>query len=75
VGRVVGREVPPTKVVQTIYRGPYESLGAAWAEFNDWIAANGHQPAPDLYECYFVGPESSPDSTDWRTELRRPLLG
>jgi uncharacterized protein YndB with AHSA1/START domain/effector-binding domain-containing protein len=75
VGRVVGREVPPTKVVQTVYKGPYESLGAAWAEFNDWIAANGHQPAPDLYECYFVGPESSPNSAEWRTELRRPLLG
>jgi effector-binding domain-containing protein len=75
VGRVVSREVPPTKVVQTVYSGPYERLGAAWAEFNDWIAANGHRPAPDLYECYFVGPESSPDSADWRTELRRPLLG
>ena len=28
---------------------------------------------PDLWECYTVGPESSPDSADWRTELNRPL--
>jgi effector-binding domain-containing protein len=73
VGRVVSREVPSKKVAQTVYKGPYERLGEAWAEFNAWIAANGHRPGSDLYECYPVGPESSPDSADWRTELRRPL--
>jgi effector-binding domain-containing protein len=74
-GRVVGREIPSIKVAQTIYQGPYERLGAAWAEFNDWIAVSGHRPGPDFYETYPVGPESSADSADWRTELRRPLLG
>jgi uncharacterized protein YndB with AHSA1/START domain/effector-binding domain-containing protein len=38
VGRVVSREIPSIKVAQTTYKGPYERLGAAWAEFNDWIA-------------------------------------
>ncbi|HXW05978.1 MAG TPA: SRPBCC domain-containing protein [Vicinamibacterales bacterium] len=73
-GRVVGREVPSLKVVQAVYRGPYERLGSAWAEFNEWIAASGHEPGPDFYECYPVGPESTPDSAEWRTELRRPVL-
>jgi effector-binding domain-containing protein len=62
-------------VAQTTYKGPYERLGAAWAEFNDWIAVSGHRPAPDFYETYPVGPESSGNSADWRTELRRPLVG
>jgi uncharacterized protein YndB with AHSA1/START domain/effector-binding domain-containing protein len=74
VGRVVSREIPSTQVVQTVYKGPYERLGTAWAEFNNWITANGHLPGPDFYECYPLGPESSPNSAEWRTELRRPLL-
>jgi uncharacterized protein YndB with AHSA1/START domain/effector-binding domain-containing protein len=75
VGRVVSRELPAITVAQTTYKGPYEKLGAAWAEFNDWIATSGHRPAPDFYESYPVGPESSTNSADWQTELRRPLLG
>jgi effector-binding domain-containing protein len=75
VGRVVGREVPSERVARTVYRGPYERLGAAWQQFGDWMAANGHAPAPDLYECYMAGPESSPDPAAWRTELTRPLSG
>jgi hypothetical protein len=30
-------------------------------------------PAGDLYECYVVGPESTPDPANWRTELSRPV--
>ena len=72
-GRVVPGELPATKVARTIYQGPYEGLGDAWGEFTEWIAANGHTPATDLWECYIAGPESGPDSSQWRTELNRPL--
>ncbi len=61
------------KVARTVYHGPYESLGDAWSEFLDWITVNGHTPAPDLYECYVAGPESSPDPANWRAELTKPL--
>jgi effector-binding domain-containing protein len=73
VGRVRAGEVSATKVARTVYHGPYEGLGGAWGEFNAWIAANGHDPRPDLYEVYMAGPESSPNPASWRTELNRPL--
>jgi uncharacterized protein YndB with AHSA1/START domain/effector-binding domain-containing protein len=73
VGRVMPREIPSMKVARTIYRGPYEKLGSAWGEFNDWIKANGHRTGSDFFECYAVGPESGPNSAEWTTELRRPL--
>jgi effector-binding domain-containing protein len=73
-GRVEGGELPATTVARTVYHGPYEGLGPAWGEFDAWIAAEGHTPAPDLWECYVTGPESSPDPATWRTELNRPLL-
>ena len=52
----------------------YEGLGGAWNEFISWIEVNGHKTASDLYECYVVGPESSLDSANWRTELCRPVI-
>ena len=73
-GRVQPGEWPAMKVARTIYHGPYEGLGEAWGEFIDWIEAHGHTPAPDLWERYLAGPESSPDPAKWRTELNRPLL-
>jgi len=72
-GRVKPGQLPGTKVARTVYHGPYEGLGGAWGEFDAWIAANGHTPASDLWECYVAGPESNPDPATWRTELNRPL--
>jgi len=72
-GRVRASQLPATTVARTIYHGPYEGLASAWGEFSEWIAADGHKPASDLWECYVAGPESSADSATWRTELNRPL--
>ncbi|HLJ56620.1 MAG TPA: GyrI-like domain-containing protein [Chthonomonadaceae bacterium] len=66
-------ELRAATVARTVYHGAYEGLGAAWAELMEWIQAHGHAPAEDLWERYLVGPESSPNPDDWRTELNRPL--
>jgi effector-binding domain-containing protein len=72
-GRVQPGELPEATVARTVYRGPYEGLGAAWGEFEKWITATGHHSAPDLWERYVAGPESGQDPSQWRTELNRPL--
>lgn len=74
VGRVQPGQVPGGKIVRTIYRGPYEGLGAAWAEFCNWIKEQGHASGPDVWESYLTGPDSSPDPANWKTELNRTLL-
>ena len=73
VGRVKPGQLPAATVARTVYHGGYEGLGAAWGEFGAWIAASGHTPASDLWECYVAGPESDPEPANWRTELNRPL--
>lgn len=73
-GRVQPGQWPAMRVARTVYRGGFEGLGEAWGEFDDWIVAQGHRPADDLWECYVAGPESSPDPAQWRTQLNRPLL-
>jgi effector-binding domain-containing protein len=72
-GRVKPGQLPATRVARTVYRGAYEGLPTAWGEFDAWIAANGHTPASDPWECYVAGPESNPHPATWRTELNRPL--
>ena len=72
-GRVKPGQLPAAKVARTVYHGPYDGLPGAWGEFVTWMKANGHEQAEDLWEVYQVGPQSSPDPGDWRTELNRPL--
>ena len=74
-GRVMAGQLPAARVARTIYRGGYEGLGDAWAEFGAWMDAEGLTQEPNLWECYVAGPESSSDPADWRTELNRPLAG
>lgn len=73
-GRMKPGQWPAMKVARTVYHGPYEGLPDAWGEFMDWIDANDHKPATDLWECYLTNPDSDPDPNTWRTELNRPLL-
>jgi effector-binding domain-containing protein len=74
-GRVHASKLPALRVARTIYRGSYEGLGGAWGELDAWITANGHTPAPNLWERYVVGPESESDPGKWQTELNHPVLG
>ena len=72
-GRVKPSRWPAMTVARTVYHGPYEGLASAWGEFMAWIAREGHEPEPGLWECYLAGPESGPDPARWRTQLDRPL--
>lgn len=72
-GRVEAGRLPAATVARTVYHGDYEGLGPAWGEFEAWITAAGHTPAPDLWECYVTDSGANPDPATWRTELNRPL--
>ena len=72
-GRVKQGELPATRVARATYRGGYEGLGSAWGAFEAWLKEGGHSTAPDMWEVYAAGPETGPDSSNYRTELNRPL--
>lgn len=74
VGRVQAGELRATTVARATYRGGYEGLESAWGELQSWIVAEGLATAADLWEVYAVGPESGGDTTNWETELNRPLV-
>ena len=74
-GRVVPGELPAGDVLRTTYHGPYEGLAEAWREFLEQVAATGREAAPTFWESYAAGPETGTDTSKWRTELNRPLVG
>ena len=74
-GRVTPGRSPGGRIARAIHQGGYEGLGAAWSALRRWMEENGLRRAPDLWEVYRVGPETSPDPANWRTELNQPVLG
>lgn len=74
VGRVKPGVIPGTTIVRTVYTGPYEGLGQAWGDFQDIIESQGHKLGPNLWERYLSGPESSEDSSTFRTELNQTII-
>jgi effector-binding domain-containing protein len=72
-GRVRSGALPAGRVARAVCVGPYHGLAAAWDELDAWILAQGLTPIDGWWEHYLVGPETTPDSSAWRTELNRRL--
>ncbi len=78
-GRVKTSGLPAARVARTIYQGPYEGLHSAWDEFGKRLVSDKLvdpaviAPVKTLWERYLVGPETTIDASQWRTELNLPL--
>lgn len=78
-GRVKTSALPAARVARTIYHGPYEGLFSAWDAFGKQLVSDGIigadvvSPIKTLWERYLIGPATSSDSGQWRTELNLPL--
>lgn len=73
-GVVEPGEWPAMTMVRTIYHGGYQGLPRAWGQFTAWVEEGGHAIGPEIWERYLIGPDSGRKSSDWRTELSRPLI-
>jgi len=73
-GRVRAGQMAAVRVARAVYHGAYEGLPEAWQEFDAWLGQTGLKTGRDWWDSYAVGPESSDDADDWRTELCRPLV-
>jgi effector-binding domain-containing protein len=61
----------PTAVV--VHLGSYETLGAAYDRFHDWIHAQGQEDGPGPWESYIDDPGEI-DVANLRTALYWPLI-
>lgn len=74
VGAIEGKTWPAMTMAQAELNGNYDQLAAAWGELAAWTQRQSLAMAPDLWEVYRIGPESSNDPGDWRTEMYWQVL-
>jgi effector-binding domain-containing protein len=60
-GRIQSTEIPAGNYAATIHIGPYAEAEKAYAELNEWVIKQGHQPTGIVYECYLNDPNEIPE--------------
>ncbi len=66
------KRIEATRVVATLYKGPYDQIEGTYRALTDWVADNGYQIAGPYEELYFNDPsETSPEEA--LTEIRFPV--
>ena len=56
------------------HKGPYATLGAAYAFVFKWIEDNGYVPCEGPRESYVDGIWNKEDENEWLTELQIPII-
>jgi effector-binding domain-containing protein len=56
------------------HKGPYSSIGNAYAHLFKWIEDNGYLLSDNPRESYIDGIWNKKDENDWLTELQIPII-
>lgn len=72
-GRIAPSELPGGLVAVTNHYGPYEGIAQAYGAIQDWLRAEGREPAGSPWEVYWTDPSAEPDTAKWRTEVYWPI--
>jgi DNA-binding transcriptional MerR regulator len=56
-----------------LHRGPYETLGRAYAALLKWMDNNGYEPADNPRESYIDGIWNKETPEEWLTEVQFPM--
>jgi effector-binding domain-containing protein len=72
-GRITPGELPGGEAAVAWHLGPYETIGATYAEVQRFAAREGRSLGPSMWEVYWTDPASEPDPAAWRTEVFCPL--
>ena len=67
------KDIPAVTVVSVLHRGPYETLGEAYAFAMQWVEQNGYQIIDNVRESYINGIWNKSDTADWLTEIQVPV--
>ena len=66
------RNIPPQRVVSLIHKGPYESMGQAYAKLNEHITKNGLSYAGPMMDLYLNDPNKV-SRDEVMTEIQAPI--
>jgi effector-binding domain-containing protein len=71
-GDIAATWLPAGEVASTIYEGPYDDIGPAYAALTAWVQEQGRQPSGAAYEYYLNDPNLSNEPP--RTRIVFPLV-
>ncbi len=69
----VFKDIPAATVVSALHKGPYETLGDAYAYVIQWVEQNGYRIAGPVRESYIDGVWNKESAGDWLTEIQVPV--
>lgn len=67
------RDIPAATVVSVLHRGPYETMGAAYAYAMQWIEKNGYKVTDYVRESHINGIWDKETADEWLTEIQIPV--
>ncbi|HJJ31180.1 MAG TPA: MerR family transcriptional regulator [Methanocorpusculum sp.] len=73
VDDIIFKTIPAVKVASILHKGPYESIGSAYAYVMKWIEDNGYVCCDVPRESYIDGIWNKESPDDWLTEIQVPV--
>ena len=70
---IIFKTIPAAKVASILHKGPYESLGSAYAYVMKWIEDNGYACCDFPRESYIDGIWNKESPEEWLTEIQVPV--
>lgn len=67
------RKLPVTTVAAVMHKGPYETLGEAYAFLYQWIEKSGYEAVDNPRESFIDGIWNKETKDEWLTEVQVPV--
>ena len=67
------RSFPGGRVARTLHVGPYDELGMAYREIEQWMEKGGYRTSAPPYDIYLNDPHEIEDPADYLTEVTWPV--
>ena len=74
LGRVIPLVVPATEVAIAIHAGAHNNIDLAYGALATYVTQHALAVDGPIREYYVVGPQDTPDETEWRTEIAWPIF-
>jgi len=66
-------ELPAGETAMVEHKGPYPTLGQAYARIESWFAETGRSPGSGPWESYLNSPADVADHSELRTDIYWPI--
>ena len=74
IGRVVPLVVPATEAAIALHCGSHNNIDLVYGALATYVTQHALAVDGPIRENYVVGPQNTPDATEWRTEIAWPIF-